>query len=524
MLESGRDGPVHGISDLQQYYLDARAADRQQIDNMKSVQGILEAVTQSTRFATAEIWLVLGNGANGKARPAAASVTGNMLALGAAGAIGGADAAAPSNKVAPADMEAGGGDLESGDAFGVYLKFSGHRATAASYLGNAVAGALGAKAVDTFEKLEQLYDGYQPHVGEGLQGEALERGDVDFQMLDDYVNNPERQVTEAEKLASSLYAASLAIPIRETEEAHSKIRALLVLYLPHEAAGPDAAAHVYVKSTALQYVAQTSRILSAELHKQDLLTEYHRLRLALKYTVKERAIQCWSRTRVTVKMGALSGKKKPPPPPSSTPWQRAQKWFKTYTNKLRGNKASPPPRADWVNTAWTFIGVFLGMLVPSLLNSQVLAANKSEYILMMGSFGALATLLYAAPASPFAQPRMVMLGHLVALIISIAVDYLVVNPLTGGGETAVANFSSTAFIPKWVAIALVPALAIAAMAKLGCINPPAAAASIIYLLGGAKVASRTRACLVRVNRRYLYVHMQAPTCGACHMVQACLID
>jgi CBS-domain-containing membrane protein len=42
----------------------------------------------------------------------------------------------------------------------------------------------------------------------------------------------------------------------------------------------------------------------------------------------------------------------------------------------------------------------------------------------------------------------------------------------------------------------VPALAIAAMAKLGCINPPAAAASIIYLLGNAKVSYAAAACIV----------------------------
>lgn len=152
---------------------------------------------------------------------------------------------------------------------------------------------------------------------------------------------------------------------------------------------------------------------------------------------------------VTIKMGALSTKKAPPPPPPNTPLTRATKWFDNYISKFKGAKGSAPPRADWTNTAWTFLGVFLGMFgriiprvfhflptsipvcllllrpcttraavlvdepfrltraefaaVPSLINSQVLAANKSEYILMMGSFGALATLLYAAPASPFAQ-------------------------------------------------------------------------------------------------------------------------
>ena len=89
------------------------------------------------------------------------------------------------------------------------------------------------------------------------------------------------------------------------------------------------------------------------------------------------------------------------------------------------------------------------------------------------------------------------MGHVVALVISISVDYLVINPLTAGAEASVRDFSSTQFIPKWLATALVPALAISAMAKLGCTNPPAAAASIIYLAGGRKVK----------NLQWLYIFM-----------------
>ena len=40
-----------------------------------------------------------------------------------------------------------------------------------------------------------------------------------------------------------------------------------------------------------------------------------------------------------------------------------------------------------------------------------------------------------------------------------------------------------------VGAALVPALAIAGMTLLGCINPPAAAASLVYATGNARVKS-----------------------------------
>ncbi|MGB1593845.1 MAG: HPP family protein, partial [Promethearchaeia archaeon] len=477
-----RAGRPEGLrsSDLQQYYLDARQADRQQIDNVKTLQGILDAVTQCTRFVTAELWTVHD---------------------------GNAPAAVPrGNKVSPASMELEEGDLESGQGqFGVHLSHSGLRASSSSFLANAEAGPLGETARKNFENLERLNDVASLRTGEGLEGEALERGDMELNIMEDYIANPERQVTDRAGLAASLYAASLAVPIRQTDQS-SKIVAMLMLFLPKDGACTGHAPHTYLDrhaSPVMLYVETAARILSAELHKQTLLDEYHRLRLSIKFTVKERAQHCWSRTRVIVRMGALRSKTASKSSPPQTPLVLLRKWLANYTGKFCGGNGQPPPRADWTSTAWTFIGVFLGILVPAAINHFALAANKSEFTLMMGSFGALATLLYAAPASPFAQPRMVIMGHVVALVVSISVDYLVINPLTGGAEASVRDFSSTQFIPKWLATALVPALSISAMAKLGCINPPAAAASIIYLAGGRQVK----------NLQWLYIFM--PTLLGC---------
>ena len=374
-------------SDLQQYYLDARQADRQQIDNMRTLQGILDAVTQCTRFVTAELWNVHD---------------------------GSAPAPAPTgNKVSPASMELMEGDVESGQGqFGVYLKHSGLRASASSFLANAEAGPLGATAREHSDRLERLNDAARLHIGEGLEGEALERGAVELNIMADYIANPERQVTERAGLAASLYAASLAVPIRQADQS-SKIVAMLMLFLPKD--GAEEAPQAYLDrqaSHARLYVEQTARILSTELQKQTLLDEYHRLRLAIKLTVKERARHCWSRTRVIVRMGALRSKTATTSPPPQDPFLVLRRWLAHYMGKCRGGNGQPPPRADWTSTAWTFIGVFLGILAPASIN-HLLTVTNSEFTLMMGSFGALATLLYGAPASPFAQPRMVMMGHVV---------------------------------------------------------------------------------------------------------------
>ena len=51
-------------------------------------------------------------------------------------------------------------------------------------------------------------------------------------------------------------------------------------------------------------------------------------------------------------------------------------------------------------------------------------ADSESMFAMIASFGALATLLFAAPTSPFAQPRNVIGGHIIAAVCGLLVDYL----------------------------------------------------------------------------------------------------
>jgi len=168
------------------------------------------------------------------------------------------------------------------------------------------------------------------------------------------------------------------------------------------------------------------------------------------------------------------------PPKPLTRLQRARAWALNYGSKWRGHgSAMPPPRATYSGGAWSFLGAFLGLLLPAVLHSSVFAdLDHPDMVLMIGSFAALATLLFAAPASPFAQPRVVLCGHLQSAALAIAMDYFVISDHT--------DFA-TAFIPQWVAQGLVPALCIGSMALTGCINPPAAACAFIYVTGGKRV-------------------------------------
>jgi hypothetical protein len=76
------------------------------------------------------------------------------------------------------------------------------------------------------------------------------------------------------------------------------------------------------------------------------------------------------------------------------------------------------------------------------------------------------TLQFGAHNSPLVQPRSCFLGNLVASSASILTYYLT------------DDFNR---MPQWVAVALAPAISIAAMQKLGVSHPPAGAAALIFI-------------------------------------------
>jgi len=147
--------------------------------------------------------------------------------------------------------------------------------------------------------------------------------------------------------------------------------------------------------------------------------------------------------------------------------------FFHYLGKCKGAGATVPPRSNWEATAWTFSGVFLTLLALSGLNVFVTDVSDGEHFIILGSFGALLTLLFGAPGSPLCQPRNTIFGCIWSAGVAVAIRYL-----SGDDHLAV--------LPQWFAEAFVPAIAIAGMLKLGVLHPPAGAASLIFIAGGQK--------------------------------------
>ncbi|MCB2216397.1 HPP family protein [Desulfofustis glycolicus] len=134
----------------------------------------------------------------------------------------------------------------------------------------------------------------------------------------------------------------------------------------------------------------------------------------------------------------------------------------TFLQKMRGAGQSPP-RVSTTEILWSWVGSFLGIAAVALVHYRLL--GQSELLLLIGSFGASAVLIYGAIRSPLAQPRNLVGGHVLSAIIGVSVWQLL---------------SGTPF----VAAAMAVSLAIAVMHLTKTLHPPGGATALIAVLGG----------------------------------------
>lgn len=112
------------------------------------------------------------------------------------------------------------------------------------------------------------------------------------------------------------------------------------------------------------------------------------------------------------------------------------------------------------------LGVFLGLAVTTGIGLTVMGFGP-ELPLMMAPAGASAVLLFAAPASPLAQPWSILGGNVLAALVGIACAQAI-------GEVALAA-------PLAVAISVV------LMLTLRCLHPPGGAVALTAVIGGPAI-------------------------------------
>ncbi len=146
-----------------------------------------------------------------------------------------------------------------------------------------------------------------------------------------------------------------------------------------------------------------------------------------------------------------------------------------YFRKMTGTTQSPP-RAGWGEIAWSWLGAFLGIGLVAYLNETWV--ERTDLVLLIGSYGASAVLIYGAIKSPLAQPRNLVGGHLLSALIGVTF-YQLCSPY------------------PWLAGALAVATSIALMHATKTLHPPGGATALIFVMGSPKIH----------NLGYLYVLM-----------------
>ena len=137
-----------------------------------------------------------------------------------------------------------------------------------------------------------------------------------------------------------------------------------------------------------------------------------------------------------------------------------------YFRKMTGTTKSPPA-VSLFEILWSWVGAFLGIVSVALVHYNLLGEG-SDLIMIIGSFGASAVLIYGATKSPLAQPRNLIGGHVISAIIGVAL-YKVFHD------------------HMWLAASTSVATAIGVMHATKTLHPPGGATALIAVIGSEKI-------------------------------------
>ncbi|MEG1590803.1 MAG: HPP family protein [Chryseobacterium sp.] len=141
---------------------------------------------------------------------------------------------------------------------------------------------------------------------------------------------------------------------------------------------------------------------------------------------------------------------------------------KTFKRTLRVSKyvIYKETLVDYKEHFLSFLGAFFGIGLIAFLQSQYLF--KQENIFLIGSFGASCVLIYGAIQSPLAQPRNLVGGHVISLLIGVTVFKIVPDII-------------------WLSAPLAVAFSIVAMQYTKTLHPPGGATALIAVSSTGKI-------------------------------------
>lgn len=136
-----------------------------------------------------------------------------------------------------------------------------------------------------------------------------------------------------------------------------------------------------------------------------------------------------------------------------------------FFSKMKGTTQSPPGVGP-AEIVWSWIGSFLGITAVAWLHYEILDPN--DLMMIIGSFGASAVLLYGAVRSPLAQPRNLIGGHCLSALVGVAAFQWIGSQL-------------------WLAAGIAVATSIVVMLATKTLHPPGGATALIAVIGGNDV-------------------------------------
>jgi len=132
---------------------------------------------------------------------------------------------------------------------------------------------------------------------------------------------------------------------------------------------------------------------------------------------------------------------------------------------MKGTTKSPP-MVGILEILWSWVGAFLGMAAIAYINYNII--DETDLIMVIGSFGASAVLIYGAIKSPLAQPRNFVGGHVISAIIGVTSFQMLHSHM-------------------WLSASVAVATAIAVMHLTKTLHPPGGATALIAVIGSQKV-------------------------------------
>jgi CBS-domain-containing membrane protein len=153
--------------------------------------------------------------------------------------------------------------------------------------------------------------------------------------------------------------------------------------------------------------------------------------------------------------------------------------FCNYGQRLLKRLNNDRYKEDGPVESYTFIlhsliGSFIGILVLSYIDYEVFM-EKSDFVMIVGSFGAQAVLIFSAPTAKFSQPWNCIFGNAISSFVGVSM-YKFFNAVSNNFDDVI-----------WIASACAVSIAIAFMLLTKSLHPPAGATALIAVQGSKRI-------------------------------------